>query len=289
MNDFKNRFFGCWFGAIIGDVLGAPYEFKPAGDFHFDGRMTAGGPFNLKKGYYTDDTSMMLAMTDSIITHNKVDAVSQTCNYLEWYRNGKYSSTGHCFDIGYQTASSLEYFERNNTFAEKSTKAGNGALMRIAGAVLFNVHNKDNKSFNESIKQTVITTHNSDESIVYTTRYAHFVKDVLNTNDIVLDNIRSVVHNYEYGEDFEANGYIITSYFAALRSFFNNGNFEDCMYDIINIGGDTDTNACIAGMLAGAHYGFDGIRHDWLKDLHNYEYLYDMCEQLYNLVQSNKE
>lgn len=49
MNDFKNKFFGCWFGAIIGDVLGAPYEFKTAGDFHFDGRMIAGGPFNLKK------------------------------------------------------------------------------------------------------------------------------------------------------------------------------------------------------------------------------------------------
>lgn len=53
---------------------------------------------------------------------------------------------------------------------------------------------------------------------------------------------------------------------------------------VINKGGDTDTNSCIAGMLAGAYYGYDKIPKEWVQDLVQL----DKLENFYNLF-SKKE
>ena len=67
-------------------------------------------------------------------------------------------------------------------------------------------------------------------------------------------------------------------------AFANNTNsFAECVEYVIKIGGDTDTNACIAGMLAGAYYGFKSIPKQWIDDLIDVEDLILKCEQLYQL------
>lgn len=288
MITMRDRFFGCFFGAIIGDVLGMPYEFSDSDEFHFDGTMEAGGPFNLKLGYYTDDTSMMIAMADSILQTGKIDAFSQACRYVEWYKRGMYSSTGRCFDIGNQTRLALDYFDEYNEFLPESYSAGNGSLMRVAPAILFSLK-VDDSIFNENIKQTCINTHNSKECFAYTTQYASLVRDLILEDATTLEKIKSLVREYDYGDNFTATGYIKTTAYAAIRSFDTTSSFKDCMIDIINIGGDTDTNACIAGMLAGAHYGYSGIQPSWLYNIHNFEYLYNMCERLYDLTFKESE
>ena len=55
MSDLKNKFFGCFFGAIVGDALGMPYEFKQPEDIDYKPEMLAGGPFHLPKGCWIDD------------------------------------------------------------------------------------------------------------------------------------------------------------------------------------------------------------------------------------------
>lgn len=288
MITFRDRFFGCFFGSILGDVLGMPYEFECAGDFYFDGTMEEGGPFNLQRGYYTDDTSMMIAMADSIIELKKIDMVNHIHRYSQWYRRGLYSSTGECFDIGNQTRTAIEYFEQFSEFLPESNGAGNGSLMRAAPVILYSV-NDYKTTFAENIKKSCITTHHSEKCIDYTTRYAELVRDIITEDTSALDKIREIVDSYDYGEEYEATGYIVNSYYASLRSFANTSSFKDCMIDIINIGGDTDTNACIAGMLAGAHYGFGGLPKEWVYNIHNFEYLYRICESLLELVQENAQ
>ena len=46
----KDKFDGCFFGSIVGDALGMPYEFKDASEIQYEPVMKAGGPFNLPKG-----------------------------------------------------------------------------------------------------------------------------------------------------------------------------------------------------------------------------------------------
>jgi ADP-ribosyl-[dinitrogen reductase] hydrolase len=56
--DSKDRFRGCLLGLAVGDAVGTALEFKSPGSFKPIHDMVGGGPFNLKPGEWTDDTSM---------------------------------------------------------------------------------------------------------------------------------------------------------------------------------------------------------------------------------------
>jgi ADP-ribosyl-[dinitrogen reductase] hydrolase len=47
----------------------------------------------------------------------------------------------------------------------------------------------------------------------------------------------------------------------------NTGDFEECLIDVVNRGGDADTTGAIAGMLAGALYGLTALPERWLRAL----------------------
>ena len=65
-------------------------------------------------------------------------------------------------------------------------------------------------------------------------------------------------------------GYVVDTLQAVFQGFFATENFEDCLIDVVNRGGDADTTGAIAGMLAGARYGLDAIPLRWLNALDGY-------------------
>ena len=65
--------------------------------------MVGGGPFELRPGQWTDDTSMALCLAHSLLYRDGFDAADQMNRYCNWYRHGYLSSTGICFDIGSTT------------------------------------------------------------------------------------------------------------------------------------------------------------------------------------------
>ena len=58
----KDRFQGALLGLAAGDALGTTVEFEARGSFPPVTDMTGGGPFDLKPGQWTDDTSMALCL-----------------------------------------------------------------------------------------------------------------------------------------------------------------------------------------------------------------------------------
>ena len=54
---------------------------------------------------------------------------------------------------------------------------------------------------------------------------------------------------------------------AAVYCFLNNDNYRDTVLQVVNLGEDMDTTACVAGGLAGLYYGPDSIPEDWLAVL----------------------
>jgi len=58
---------GCLLGLTIGDAIGTTVEFKPRGSFTPMTDMVGGGPFQLKAGEWTDDTSMALCLGASLL------------------------------------------------------------------------------------------------------------------------------------------------------------------------------------------------------------------------------
>jgi len=106
--------------------------------------MVGTGPFPLKTGEWTDDTSMALCLATSLVERKGFDVRDQMERYLRWRNEGYMSSTGRCFGIGRTVFSSLSRFEQTgDPFAGSSDPytAGNGSIMRLAPVPLFYARN----------------------------------------------------------------------------------------------------------------------------------------------------
>ena len=126
---------GTLLGLATGDALGAAVEFQPPGTFEPVTGYRGGGPHGLASGEWTDDTSMALALADSIAEVGW-DINDQAERYLKWWRTGKYSVNGRCFDIGNTTIAALQRFQENGAARMSSDPSshasGNGSIMRLA-------------------------------------------------------------------------------------------------------------------------------------------------------------
>ena len=69
--------------------------------------MVGGGPFRLKAGQWTDDTSMALRLAESLLDRGELDLEDQLRRYVMWHESGYLSSNGRCFDIGITTRTQL--------------------------------------------------------------------------------------------------------------------------------------------------------------------------------------
>jgi len=156
---------GALLGLVLGDTLGVPLEFSRR-DVKTVSGIEGGGPFNLKRGYWTDDTSMAFCLAYSLITRKGFDAAHQMESYSYWYRYGAYSPTGTCFDIGNATRTALElYLRTGQAYAGSSDprSAGNGSLMRLAPIPVFYID-----SFEQTVHYAALssqTTHRAVEAI----------------------------------------------------------------------------------------------------------------------------
>ena len=73
--------------------------------------------------------------------------------------------------------------------------------------------------------------------------------------------------------------YVADSLMAAVYSMLHGKSYEEAVLCAINLGYDTDTNAAIAGALAGAYYGESAIPDRWLNKLRKREYLEELSER----------
>src|SRR5215207_5819100 len=132
-----DRYRGALLGLAAGDALGTTLEFKDPGEFEPLTDLVGGGPFDLKPGEWTDDTSMALCLAESLVTRREFDPIHQLETYCRSYDHGHLSVKGRCFDIGITTASALRRFMQHREPCPGSTSphaAGNGSLMRLAPA-----------------------------------------------------------------------------------------------------------------------------------------------------------
>ncbi|NEP85113.1 MAG: ADP-ribosylglycohydrolase family protein, partial [Okeania sp. SIO3B3] len=67
------------------------------------------------------------------------------------------------------------------------------------------------------------------------------------------------------------NGYVVPALEAALWAFFSTDDYRACVLAAANLGDDADTTAAIAGQLAGASYGEQGIPAEWRSKLAMYD------------------
>ena len=81
-NNRLDRTRGCLLGLAVGDAVGTTLEFRSPGTFEPIEDMLGGGPFQLKPGQWTDDTSMALCLADSLVQQQSLDPMDQLEKYL---------------------------------------------------------------------------------------------------------------------------------------------------------------------------------------------------------------
>ena len=129
----RDRAVGALIGLAVGDAVGTTLEFHPRDSYEPLTEMIGGGPFCLAPGEWTDDTSMALALADSLLACPNVDPEDLMRRFATWRDDGQYSCVGRCFDVGHTVNEALDHWQRSGDPLAGSTSprsAGNGSLMR---------------------------------------------------------------------------------------------------------------------------------------------------------------
>lgn len=293
-SDRLNRQRGCLIGLAVGDALGAAVEFKPPGTFEPVTGYRAGGPHGLDPGEWTDDTSMALALADSIATVGW-DLDDQAKRYVSWWRNGAYSVNGRCFDIGITTRSSLARFERQGDGRSSgdpaSTASGNGSIMRLAPVPIryTGLFPDEIEELASLAAESSLTTHASPQC-QSACRYMALVlaglihgldrDEVLAADWEPLEQLRQLEPLHPEVEEvasgsfreiqppaIKGSGYVVKSLEAALWAFHDAKTFEEAVLRAVNLGDDADTTGAVCGQFAGAFWGETGISPELLDGL----------------------
>ena len=64
-----------------------------------------------------------------------------------------------------------------------------------------------------------------------------------------------------------SSGYVVDTLGASLWCALNSWSYEEAVLAAVNLGGDSDTTACVTGALAGIEYGFRNIPDEWIETL----------------------
>lgn len=319
MEEIKNKIKAVVIGHAIGDALGVPVEFceraeladKPITD------MVGYGTYSVPAGAWSDDTSMSLAALDSLAS-GELDYIDIMENFAKWLEAGKYTPTGESFDVGQTCLRSIlnfvsicysqehgfllppgmdiTEFGQNGEYSN-----GNGALMRIHPFALMTWYDRNLRpNFEEIIERASALTHAHERSKLACKIYTLILYNLLGLprKDVIMFALDMAkcryfespeYHHYDrlFDDNFDkltideikSSGYVVDTLEAAVWCVLTTDNYRDCVLKAVNLGEDTDTVAAIAGGLAGALYGYDGIPEEWKNTLIKREYIEEMCDR----------
>lgn len=304
--DLEDRYTGSLLGLACGDALGTTLEFSSPGNLQTILEIEGGGPFQLPPGYWTDDTSMAMCLSESLLACGGFSAQDQMDRYVRWWRQGHWSSTGQCFDIGTATQQALERYVATGEAYSGSTDplaAGNGSLMRLAPVVLY--YRADAGQAIRMAGESSRTTHSSP-ACVDACRYlaalilgalagesketlcgpAYAPVAALWQKAPLEDQVAEVAGgSFKRSEPpvIQGSGFVVRSLEAALWAFYRGRSFEEGALLAVNLGEDADTTGAIYGQLAGAYYGETAIPERWRAILHRGGEIREIARRLYRV------
>lgn len=238
------------YGAILGDIIGSPYEFDR-------GKKTKDFPFFDKGATFTDDSVMTIAVAEALMKAIAEGVINNEAATKDMIIDSMHK-WGHRYpDAGY--GGRFYYWLKNNS-REPYSSFGNGSAMRVAAAGwLFD----DLDTTCKIARWTSEVTHNHPEGIkgAETTASAIFMARTGSRKEEIKDYIIS-----EFGYDLSRRcdeirpGYCHVESCQetvpeAITTFMEGNDFEDVIRTAVSLGGDCDTLTCIAGSIAEAFYG----------------------------------
>ncbi|MCI0604434.1 ADP-ribosylglycohydrolase family protein [bacterium] len=287
--ELLSRAQGCLIGQVSGDALGSQVEFQDAATIrnrYPDGlrQMQDGGPFQLMAGQPTDDSELALLLARSIVKEEGYDSEKVAAAYYYWFHRSD------PFDVGATMLQALrpvmEENVRSNRAAEamKANASGesqaNGSLMRISPLGIYGYRKPPDELFALAQRESSLThPHIVCQQCcgLYCIAIAHAIFSGQSGKQVY-----EAVKRYAYEKPLEPavlqalsaaaryrpetivhQGWVVTAFQNAFYQLVHSNSFEDGIVDTVMQGGDTDTNAAIAGALLGAVHGREAIPSSW--------------------------
>src|SRR3954451_24245761 len=285
----SHRVAGALIGSAVGDALGAPFEFGPPGQFSarfptaargVATEMCGGGSLGWGPGEFTDDTQMALLLATSLVECGELDEADVFDRFRSWARADPP-------DIGNQTravlgsglpwdAAAAEHFARSGR------AAGNGSLMRTTPAAIWFAREGTEVTM-DAARRISALPHGDPSTGEGCAIFHELMRVALDGGDplaaipsaleAVADEHRDrwatvLAADWTPADATESNGAVWPTLGQAVWALRNGCDFADVMRRVIDLGGDTDTVACVAGGLAGAVFGMGGIPSRWASAVH---------------------
>jgi ADP-ribosylglycohydrolase len=276
----RSRFHGALLGLAVGDALAAATQFRKPGTFSVVGDLLGGGPFDLPRGAWSDDTAMMLCLAESLVECDGFDARDQVERYQLWQRQGHLSATGQCLGITASTARALAVAQwRRQAFSGSHDPAqlDPEPLSRVAAATLFFMASGEEADAWAS--EAARTTCQAPVVLEACRTLSHALRLALNGQPkaavvATLDSAPLTAGGAAPSSLAAAQlgGTLPTGtapevLAAATWAFSTTNNFRDAVLRAVNLGGNSDVAAAVCGQLAGAHYSVTAIPASWRNSL----------------------
>lgn len=277
-SDTISRAVGCLLGQLCGDALGSLVEFQTPQEIRRRyplgvREMHDGGTWNTIAGQPTDDSEMALAMGRSIVTAGTYDPLIAMTSYSAWLASAP-------FDVGATVMAGIQ--GRPNASSQ-----ANGALMRVSPLGIFGA-NRPLVQVGAWAAQDAALTHPSPICVQINNLFGRAIAYSISrrrTPTDVFDALKGWAAQLEVDGDVKQaiemsatrppadfvhqQGWVLIAFQNALFQLLHAGSLEDGVVNTISNGGDTDTNAAIAGTLLGAVHGEAAIPNRWRQSILN--------------------
>jgi ADP-ribosylglycohydrolase len=275
----RERFLGALLGLATGDAVAAATQSRLPGTFMPVGDMLGGGPFDLPRGGWSDDTSMALCLAESLLERNGFDARDQVERYRRWQQDGYLSATGQCVGITASTARSIAMARwRRQAFSgsHDPTQQDPEPLSRVAAAVMFFFAASGQAI--EQATEAARTTCQAPAVLDSCRSLARALHAALSGKPkaLIMENAPPMPP----GAHVRGGGAASDALAAAFAAFGDTDNYRDAVLYAANLGGDSDVVAAVCGQLAGAYYSVRAIPESWHNSLMQKELITSCADRL---------
>jgi ADP-ribosylglycohydrolase len=299
VRSLRERFVGCLLGLAIGDALAAATQFKRQGSFAPVGDLLGGGPYELPRGAWSDDTAMALGIADSLLAAGRFDHHDLLQRWLRWQAEGYLSATGLCVGITASTARSLATAQwRRQAFAGSHDPAqlDPEPLVRVAPLVM-NRFDQIEEALADAVTAArmtcqaplVLDSCRLFAAMTHAALAGHSKERILRPSAalfagaVLRPEVAAIAAESPLPPAAGAKvaGSDVLAALRAVRwAFGTTGNFRTAVLSAVNLGGNADVMGACCGQLAGACYGVSGIPASWLLALTQRERIIDLADQL---------
>jgi ADP-ribosyl-[dinitrogen reductase] hydrolase len=294
----KSQIMASLWGAVVGDALGVPVEFRGRAELSAAPvtGMQGFGTHDQPPGTWSDDTSLTLCTVESLLHCNEVDTRDMAERFHRWLVEAHWTARGQVFDIGIATRQALARFSEGRKpelcGGRQEYDNGNGSLMRMLPVSLW-VRDAGIEQGLPFVHRVSRITHGHPRTQMVCGFYSLLVWALLdgaNPMEALTEAWRQAEEEYKFHEDFEMNwphlhrlspkvlpmlgmqeirsgGYSVHTLEASAWCLLRGKDFPSTVLSAVNLGDDTDTTACVTGGLAGLCYDLEQVPEIWINAL----------------------